>query len=85
MVVSQTDVPDVSMILREMKNKSSGHHGISNEILKSCLSIIEGCIVNASNKCIEEGTYPEWFKVANIGIMHKKGDKHSPESTRPLI
>ena len=85
MVVSQTDVPYVSMIFREMKNKSSGHDGISYEILKCSLSIIEGCIVKASNKCIEERTYPECFKVANIGIMHKKGDKHSPEITRPLI
>ena len=68
-----------------MKNKKSyGLDGISNEILKCCLPVIEPAIAVAFIKCIEERTFPKCLKIAKIMRIFKKGDKRKPEKFRPM-
>ena len=58
--------------------------GISNEILKCRLPVIEPAIAAAFNKCIEERTFPKCHKIAKIIPICKKGDKRKPENYRPI-
>ena len=75
---------EVAKILKQMKNKKSyGVDGISNEILKCCLTVIEPAIAAAFNKCIEERTFPKCLKIAKVIPIFKKGDKRKPDNYRP--
>ena len=74
MFLQPTDQWEVAKVLKQMKNKKSyGLDGISNEILKDCLPVIEPAIAAALNKCIEERTFPKCLKIAKvIPILKKK-------------
>ena len=67
-----------------MTKKSYGLDGISNEIFKCCLPVIEPAIAAAFNKCIEERTFPKCLKIAKVIPIFKKGDKRNPENYRPI-
>ena len=40
--------------------------GISNEILKSCSSVMEEYLVFAINKSVADNTYPDCFNISKI-------------------
>ena len=85
MVLRQTDEVEIGKILNKMKNKkSTGHDGISNEILKCCSPIIEKYLSEAFNKCILERRFPNSLKIAKVIAMYKKGDNTKPENYRPI-
>ena len=76
---------EVASIIKAMKNKKScGMDGISSEILKCCSSIIERHLALAFNKCIDEGVFPDIFKIAKVVPLFKKGDKKDPANYRPI-
>ena len=66
------------------KIPESGLDGISYEILKCCLPVIDPAIAAAFNKCIEERTFAKGLKIAKINPIFKKGDKGKPENYRPV-
>ena len=83
MFLQPTDQWEVAEILKQMKNKKSyGLDGISNEILKCCLPVIEPAIAAAFNKCIEERTFLKCLKIAKVIPIFKEGDKRKPENYR---
>ena len=85
MFVHPTNEKEISEILRGLKNKkSSGHDGISNEILKCCSPIIEPFLVKIFNQCIENCIFPDCFKIAKVIPLYKKGDKKDPQNYRPI-
>ena len=76
---------EVASIIKAMKNKKScGRDGISSEILKCCSPIIERHLAIAFNKCIDEGVFPDIFKIAKVVPLFKKGDKKDPANYRPI-
>ena len=81
MFLQPTDQWEVVKILKQMKNKSYGLDGISNEILKCCSPVIEPAIAAAFNKCIEERTFPKCLKIAKVirSQYSKKEIKENPE------
>ena len=64
--------------------KSSGHDGISNEILKCCSPVIEPILAEIFNEMIEFSIYLDWMKLAKITALYKKGDRNLPENYRPI-
>ena len=76
---------EVASVIEALKNKKScGRDGISSEILKSCSPINERYLALAFNKCIDEGVFPDIFKLAKVVPLFKKGDKKDPANYRPI-
>ena len=85
MVTTPTNLQEIARILKHLKNKkSSGHDGISNEILKCCSPVIEPILAEIFNEMIEFSIYPDWMKLAKITPLYKKGDRNLPENYRPI-
>ena len=85
MVIHPTDHLEVSKIIKQLKNKkSTGHDGISNEILKCCSPVVDSFLADAINKAINEHVFPETLKVAKVIPLYKKGDYEKPENYRPI-
>ena len=78
--MERTDEFEVASIIKAMRNKKScGMDGISSEILKCCSPIGERHLALAFNKCIDEGVFPDIFKLAKVVSLFKKGDKKIPQ------
>ena len=85
MVLKQTDEVEIGKILNNLKNKkSTGHDGISNEILKCCSPIIEKDLCKAFHNCFLERRFPNSLKIAKVVAMYKNGDNTKPENYRPI-
>ena len=85
MVSNYTSELEVSKIIGSLKNKtSSGHDGISNEILKCCSPIIEKYLVRRFIDCAEKQVFPECLKIAKVLPFFKKGDDSLPSKYRPI-
>ena len=85
MFLQTTDQWEVAKTLKQTKNKKSyGLDGVSHEILKCGLPVIEPVIAAAFNKCVDERTFPKWRKIAKVVPIFKKGDKRKPENYRPI-
>ena len=73
MFVHPTNENEIYEILHAMKRKkSSGHDGISNEILKCCSPILEPFLVRIFNQCITNCIFPECYKIAKVIPLYKK-------------
>ena len=82
MFLQPTDQWEVAKFSKQMKNKKGdGLDGMSNEILKCCLPVIDPAIAAAFNKCSEERTFPKCLKIAKVIPIFKKRDK---KKTRKL-
>ena len=77
---------DIAKIIQNLDpNKAHGHNNIRIHILKIC-----GCSICKTpemifKQCIETGLFPSEWKKANIVPIHKKGDKKTLESYRPVL
>ena len=73
MALKQTEEVEIGKILNIPKNqKSPGHDGISNEILKCCSPIIEQYLCGAFKNCILEQRFPNSMNMAKVIAMSKK-------------
>ena len=82
---NSTNELKVSEIVGSLKNKkSSGHDGMSNEILKCCSPILEKHLVRSFNDCIEKQVFHECLKIAKVLPLFKKGDESLPNHYRPI-
>ena len=74
MIIPPTDHLKASKIIKQLKNKkSSGHDGISNELLKCCSPVIDSFLANAINRAINEHVFPETLKVAKSFPIQEGG------------
>ena len=68
-----------------MKNKKGyGLDGLSNEIPKGCLPVIEPAKTAAFNKSIEERTFPKCLKIAKVIQTFEKRGRRKPENCGPI-
>ena len=73
MVTTPTNSQEIARILKHLKTKkSSGHDGISNEILKCCSPVIEPNLAEIFNEMIEFSISPDWMKLAKITPLYKR-------------
>ena len=81
-VTTPTNTQESAKILKHLKNKkSSGHDGISNEVLKCCSPDIQPILSKLFNEMIEFSIFPDWLKLAKITPLYKKMIEVSQRST----
>ena len=83
--MSSDSEKEVSASIRSLKNKaSSGHDGISNKVVKICISDISHPLTKLFNQCINLGYFPSEWKLAKIKPLFKNGSKTDPSCYRPI-
>lgn len=78
-------IQEVKNIVKELKNKkSTGHDGISMQLIKSSIDYIAEPLVYIINLSIETGCFPNDLKKALVKPLYKKGSKKQIENYRPI-
>ena len=76
---------DVFKILTDLDtNKAVGPDLIHNKVLKNCAGVLAPPLTKLFNRSINEGKFPEIWKMANVVPIHKSGDKHLVNNYRPI-
>ena len=72
-------------IIKNIKtSRSTGHDGISSELLKLINNDISACITLIINQSIKSGIFPDRLKIAKVTPIYKKDDKKFIKSYRPI-
>ena len=79
---SSSDI--VKIISRLDPNKAHGHDMLSIRMIKLCGNSICKPLSIIFKDCLSEGKFPHKWKKANAVPVHKKGNKQSLESYRPI-
>nr|CAH7732177.1 unnamed protein product [Callosobruchus chinensis]CAH7762423.1 unnamed protein product [Callosobruchus chinensis] len=76
---------DVRIAILRLKNSPSVDvYGLNAEMLKSSLDYLISPLTTLYNKCLEEGCWPDAFKITKVVPIHKKGDLNDIENFRPI-
>ena len=79
------DEIEMNKVITSLKNKaSSGHDGLSNNIVQICAPVIAPYLTSVFNQCIHLETFPDSFKIAKILGLHKEGSWDIPNNYRPI-
>lgn len=66
-------------------NKCPGPDGLPNEVIKVAVMKQSEAFLGLFNRCLEEGIYPEVWKVADLVLLPKVGKKlDDPSAYRPI-
>ena len=79
-----TDIVEVKMIIKSLKNKGSGLHDISIVTIKNNSDIFSIHISILYNHSIEKETYPNALKVATVVPGFKAGSREIIDNYRPI-
>jgi hypothetical protein len=72
-------------VIQQLKNSnSSGYDDISNNVLKSCVSVIPGLLAELFNTSFETGLFPDVYKLSKVIPLYKKGDKQCVDNYRAI-
>lgn len=83
--IKPTIPKDIWSIIKLLKNtNSSGHDGITTQVIKSVADIIAPILSHIINLCIEQGKYPNKLKVSIIKPLFKKEDRENMNFYRPI-
>ena len=70
-------------ISRELKSlhakKSPGPDNLSPKIVKTCSDQFTTPLIMLFNKSIQNGKFPDWWKLAKILALHKKKSRLQPD------
>ena len=76
---------EISKIINKFdKNKSAGHDGIGNLIVKGVAKEIVHPLTAISNRSLSTGKVPDSLKIAKVIPIHKKDDKEIFSNYRPV-
>ena len=75
---------EVKLIIKNLKEGSSGWDGISASVLKSTYSSILEPLTHICNISITEGVFPNELKIARVVPIFKAGDPMSFSNYRPV-
>ena len=64
--------------------KAHGYDNISIAMLKLCSPEVSVPLKIIFDKCIQSGSFPSSWKVANVQPVHKKGSRQCKEQYRPI-
>ena len=80
-----TNLNDIKILIGNMKvNKGVGSNSIPTKILKDYKSELSTPLSDMINTSFITGIFPSALKVANIILIHKKGDKLNCNNYRPI-
>ena len=80
--LSESDVLD---ILQSLKiSKATGPDDISPTLLKNTAGVIYKPLSRLFNKSLSSNTFPDFWKIANVVPIFKKGDSHLCNNYRPV-
>ena len=79
-----TDILEVQIIIKTLKNKGSGLHDISVKTLKDNSLVFSIHISTLFNHSIETETYPDALKIAGVVPGFKAGSADSVDNYRPI-
>ena len=72
-------------IIKDIKmSMSSGHDGITSELLKLVNDDISSCITLVINQSLTTGIFPDKLKIAKVTPVYKKCDKKLINNYRPI-
>ena len=74
----------VKIISKFNQNKSAGHDGIGNFIVKNVAHIISGPLADIFNLSLSTGNVPEQLKVAKVIPIYKKENAEIFSNYRPV-
>ena len=85
MFMSPTTKTEIERLIDKLPNKKSkGHDDISNVLLKKIKSPISHPLEIIFNKSLQEGSFPEKMKHADVIPLHKSKEKHLVNNYRPI-
>ena len=85
MFLSPTSSDEVDQLVRKMKaSTTSGHDGISSNLLKAVLPEINSTLIHIFNLSLSTGVVPSQLKIAKVVPIYKAGDSHLFNNYRPI-
>ena len=79
-----TDVEEVTLTIRSLKNKGNGLRDLSIISLKNNAHIFSNHLSFLYNLSIDKETYPDLMKNACVTPVHKSGSKENIDNYRPI-
>jgi len=80
--VTEQEIQDVISTLNI--NKACGYDLISHKMLKNTVQSVAKPLCLLFNRSLNEGLYPDNWKIANVTPLFKKGDKSEVSNYRPV-
>jgi hypothetical protein len=74
----------LSIIKKLNTKKAHGHDGISIAMLKLCPDEVAKPLCLIFKKCIDTGSFPSQWKLANVQPVHKKNSRQEKTNYRPI-
>ena len=77
-------VPNYDATLLKIAGKACGYDLISNRIIKATNYVVASHLTRLFNNCINQGIFPDIYKLAQVIPLYKGGDKENLNSYRPI-
>ena len=78
------DENEINEIIMSMKSQSCGVDEVSLKVVKAIKTIVIPILTHLINLSLEEGTFPERLKLAQVLPLHKGKSKNEPSNYRPI-
>ena len=82
--LANTDSTEILQLISKLLKKACGYDLISNTMLQHTAAVISPYIVSLFNLCINQGIFPDSFKIAQVIPLFKGGDKEDANCYRPI-
>ena len=82
--LANTNVPEIVNLISKLLKKACGYDLISNSMLQKTAEVISPYIVSLFNLCINQGIFPDSFKIAKVIPLFKGGNKEDSNCYRPI-
>ena len=82
--LANTDSTEILDLISKLLKKACGHDLISNTMLKHTAAVISPYIVSLFNLCLNQGIFPDSFKIAQVIPLFKGGNKEDSDCYRPI-
>ena len=80
-----TNELEIEKIIKKLPNKkSSGHDNIDNVLLKELSPGLLRVLTTVFNESLQEGTFPDIFKLAEVVPLHKGKTTTAIDNYRPI-
>lgn len=80
----KVEYKDVNEVIKNLQNKKGTEEGITSEIMKWTWKAASGSILTVINKSLEEGIFPEKWKISTVVPIQKIHGSCKAEQYRPI-